>query len=137
MRWRSRPPLPNKFKVRLQVKRVEGVRAEMEPDVERKVIAEVRWKGPKVTLSSLRRTVKKNRTREEEVGDGGVVEWNEEFESVCTLTPNKENAFYPWEVAINVLNVSLKRPSRILLSVIIFALRPSANISSRVMSEKW
>ncbi|XP_042425481.1 uncharacterized protein LOC122012886 isoform X2 [Zingiber officinale] len=107
MRWRSRPPLPNKFKVRLQVKRVEGVRAEKEPDVERKVIAEVRWKGPKVTLSSLRRTVKKNRTREEEVGDGGVVEWNEEFESVCTLTPNKENAFYPWEVAINVLNVAL------------------------------
>ncbi|KAG6484801.1 uncharacterized protein LOC122012886 isoform X1 [Zingiber officinale] len=107
MRWRSRPPLPNKFKVRLQVKRVEGVRAEKEPDVERKVIAEVRWKGPKVTLSSLRRTVKKNRTREEEVGDGGVVEWNEEFESVCTLTPNKENAFYPWEVAINVLNGSI------------------------------
>lgn len=70
-----------------------------------RVMAEVRWKGPKAALSSLRRTVKRNCTREEEVRDG-LVEWNEEFESVCSLTAHRENSFHPWEIAFAVFNVS-------------------------------
>ncbi|WOK99487.1 hypothetical protein Cni_G08199 [Canna indica] len=107
MRWRPWPPLlSKKFRVRLVVKRVEGVGAgeDSAPAAGRKVVAEVRWKGPKVALSSLRRTVKRHRTREEEVGDRDVVEWNEEFEIVCTLTAHREAAFHPWEVAFNVFN---------------------------------
>ncbi|RZR85438.1 hypothetical protein BHM03_00012417 [Ensete ventricosum] len=106
MRWRPWPPLSSKkFQVRLVVRRVEGVstgdEAASVAEV-RKVAVEVRWKGPKVALSSLRRTVKRNRTREEEVGDGGVVEWNEEFETVCTLTSHKDSGFHPWDIAFNL-----------------------------------
>lgn len=108
MRWRPWPPLPSKkFQVKLVVKRVEGVGAGDEAAGSgRKIVAEVRWKGPKLSLSSLRRTAKRNRTREEEVSDGGMVEWNEEFETVCTLTAQKENAFHPREVFFSVFNVS-------------------------------
>ncbi|XP_042467712.1 uncharacterized protein LOC122050908 isoform X1 [Zingiber officinale] len=108
IRWRPWPPLlSKKFQVKLVVKRVEGVGAGDEAaDSGRKIVAEVRWKGPKLALSSLRRTAKRNRTREEEVSDGGMVEWNEEFETVCTLTAQKENAFHPWEVVFSLFNVS-------------------------------
>ncbi|KAK9122952.1 hypothetical protein Sjap_012554 [Stephania japonica] len=43
---------------------------------------------------------------EEEVGSGGVVEWNEEFQSVCNLSGYKDNAFLPWEITFSVLDVS-------------------------------
>ncbi|CAL9090075.1 unnamed protein product [Musa textilis] len=119
MRWRPWPPLSSKkFQVRLVVRRVEGVSAWDEAAAVaevRKVAVEVRWKGPKVALSSLRRTVKRNRTREEEVGDGGVVEWNEEFETVCTLTAHKDSGFHPWEIAFNVFDVS---PNRLFAALI-------------------
>ncbi|RZR78683.1 hypothetical protein BHM03_00004104 [Ensete ventricosum] len=110
MRWRPWPPLlSKKFQVRLVVRRVDGVSAgdEAAEEVRRKVAAEVTWKGPKVALSSLRRTVKRNRTREEEVRDGGVVAWNEEFEMVCTLTAHRRNAFHPWEIVFAVFNLAL------------------------------
>ncbi|WOL19614.1 hypothetical protein Cni_G28416 [Canna indica] len=106
MRWRPWPLLSKKFQVRLVVRRVGGVSAGDEAAALGKVTAEVKWKGPKVALSSLRRTVKRNRTREEELGDGGLVEWNEEFETVCTLTAHKENAFHPWEIVFVVFNGS-------------------------------
>ncbi|CAL9175255.1 uncharacterized protein LOC135612065 [Musa acuminata AAA Group] len=106
MRWRPWPPLlSKKFRVRVVVRRVEGVSGGDEAaGTGRKVAVEVRWKGPKLALSSLRRTARRNRTREEEVGDGGLVEWNEEFETVCTLTPHKESSFQPWEITFIVLN---------------------------------
>ncbi|KAG0500767.1 hypothetical protein HPP92_000839 [Vanilla planifolia] len=70
--------------------------------------AEVRWKGPKMrALSSLRRTVKRNCTMEEEVsGDKGEVEWNEEFGNVVGLTTQKGNVFNRWEIEIAVFNVT-------------------------------
>ncbi|XP_074577659.1 uncharacterized protein LOC141834110 [Curcuma longa] len=108
MRWRA---LSRKFQVKLVVRRVEGVGAEDEASTARKKVSlEVRWKGPKLALSSLRRTAKKNRTREEQVGDGGVVEWNEEFETVCTLAAHRENAFHPWEVFFTVFNGASQGP---------------------------
>lgn len=93
--------MAKKFEVRLTVRRIEGLEERI-----RALVAEVRWKGPKLALGALRRpTVKRNCTREEEV-TGSVVEWNEEFESVCSLTFHKENAFHPWEIEIRVFNVS-------------------------------
>ncbi len=74
---------------------------------------EIKWKGPTLVPSSLRRTaVKRNFTREVEVGveahqDGVAVEWAEEFQTLCTLSAYKDNVFHPWEVAFTVFNVSL------------------------------
>ncbi|XP_052147848.1 uncharacterized protein LOC127766752 [Oryza glaberrima] len=85
MRW-PRPPAARKFRVRLVVRRAEGLQqpcaaaaehaasAEAESPPTR-VAAEVRWKGPKASpLSSLRRTaVRRNRTREAEAEAAAVV----------------------------------------------------------------
>ncbi|KDP36089.1 hypothetical protein JCGZ_08733 [Jatropha curcas] len=113
MRWRPWPLLgPRKYEVRLVVRRMEGwdlVRESGGEDKENKsdkLTVEIRWKGPKFAFSSLRRTVKRNFTKEVEFAgeENGVVEWDEEFQSLCTLSPQKENVFHPWEIAFTVFN---------------------------------
>lgn len=126
MRWRPWPPLVSKkYEVRLVVRRMEGWDVVREAvaaapgtssggdlkDKSEKLTVEIRWKGPKLALSSLRRTaVKRNFTKEVEVcgaegENGGVlVEWDEEFESLCTLSAYKENVFHPWEISFTVFN---------------------------------
>ncbi|KAK9061497.1 hypothetical protein SSX86_018679 [Deinandra increscens subsp. villosa] len=109
IKWRPWPPfLSKKFKVKLVVKKMEGGNCDpvhADPQKENHRAVEVRWKGPKITLSSFRRTVKRNFTREEKVVDSnGVVLWDEEFQSVCTLSGSKDNAFNPWEIGFTVLN---------------------------------
>ncbi|KAJ6756167.1 hypothetical protein OIU79_028555 [Salix purpurea] len=127
MRWRPWPPLVSKkYEVRLIVRRMEGwdrVREAVAAapgtssgddvkDISEKLTVEIRWKGPKLALSSLRRTVvKRDFTKEVEVcgggegEDGGVlVEWDEKFESLCTLTAHRENVFHPWEISFTVFN---------------------------------
>lgn len=116
MRWRPwPPPISRKYEVRLNVKRLEGgdwVHEGTEKD-NGGVAVEIRWKGPKI---SFRWTVKRNCTREEIVkrvdGPNGafLVEWDEEFKSVCTLSGPKENVFHPWEISFNVLHVSCYIP---------------------------
>lgn len=59
---------------------------------------EIRWKEPKIALNTFRRsTVKKNCKREvsvkiQEDGENSVVlvMWNEEFQSVCSLSGYKD-----------------------------------------------
>lgn len=114
------------------VRRAEGLpppaeSAEQEPEgsaSKTRVAAEVRWKGPKTSgLSSLRRAVRRNRTREEELapvaaaceGRAAVtlVAWEEEFESVITLAAasHREAAtFQPWELAFTVFTDVNKGP---------------------------
>lgn len=116
MKWRPWPPLlSKKFEVKLVLARIEGlhlVPAEEEGEEKEtkkkplRLMAEVRWKGPKVALSSLRQTVKRNFTREEDLRSDGVVEWDEEFWNVCNLSGTRESVFHPWEIALTVLNVS-------------------------------
>ncbi|EPS73664.1 hypothetical protein M569_01090 [Genlisea aurea] len=113
MRWRPWPPLASrKFSVRLTVKRLEGfdwVGEGAERD-DGGLAVEIRWKGPKISLGSFRRTVKRNCTREEipkkKAVDGQygavLVEWDEEFHSVCNFTGYKDNAFHPWEINFTV-----------------------------------
>ncbi|XP_062211941.1 uncharacterized protein LOC133912958 [Phragmites australis] len=119
MRW-PRPPARRKFSVRLVVRRAEGL---LQPPVEPaspereaagarlpRVAAEVRWKGPRASaLGSLRRAVvRRNRTREEEAAS-----WEEEFESVVTLTAaslREGAAFQPWELAFCVFSDVNKGP---------------------------
>ncbi|KAL4606694.1 hypothetical protein ACB092_09G122400 [Castanea dentata] len=120
MRWRPWPPLvTKKYEVRLVVRRLEGcdlVRAGAEKggggsEVARLTV-EIKWKGPKLALSSLRRTaVKRNYTRAVEVEvegeqhqENGVVEWDEEFQSLCNLSAYKDNVFHPWEISFSVFN---------------------------------
>lgn len=116
MKWRPWPPLlSKKYEVKLVVRRLEGVpvvalssgndplHADAEKD--HRVAVEIRWKGPKISLGSFRRTVKRNFTREEGLGLGnGVVLWDEEFQDVCSLSGYKENVFHPWEIGFTVLN---------------------------------
>lgn len=105
MKWRPWPPLlSRKCEVRLVLHRLEGyIQVGAGAD---KLAVEIRWKGPKIALiSSLRRSVKRNFTKEAGVLENGVVEWeNEEFQSVCTLSGYKDNVFHPWEITFTVFN---------------------------------
>ncbi|XP_024986689.1 uncharacterized protein LOC112521916 [Cynara cardunculus var. scolymus] len=105
IKWRPWPPLlSKKFQVKLVVKKMEGGSGDPDPDPEKDFLraVEVRWKGPK---STFRRTVKRNFTKEETVVEpNGVVQWDEEFHTICTLSGYKENVFYPWEIGFTVLN---------------------------------
>ncbi|KAI4965664.1 hypothetical protein ZWY2020_051146 [Hordeum vulgare] len=127
MRW-PRPPQARKFRVRLVVRRAEGLPPPPPPSVEpaeqepagQRVAAEVRWKGPRASgLGSLRRAVRRNRTRGEELaasgggGGGGAVAWEEGFESVVTLAAASHReaaAFQPWELAFTVFTDVNKGP---------------------------
>ncbi|KAF9595475.1 hypothetical protein IFM89_000393 [Coptis chinensis] len=106
MRWRPWPPImTKKYEVKLVVKRLQGLGIGLNEEGSRLKV-EVRWKGGKNGFSSLRRTGKRDFTKEEEVNDDcGFVEWNEEFQSFVTLSAYKENAFHPWEISLSVLNV--------------------------------
>ncbi|KAG6401637.1 hypothetical protein SASPL_138501 [Salvia splendens] len=110
MSWRPWPPLiSRKFRVRLSVKSLECGDLAHE-DNNGDLAVEIRWKGHKISLGSFRRSVRRNCTREEMVkrvdGPNGavLVEWDEEFHTVCTLTGHKENVFNPWEISFNVLH---------------------------------
>ncbi|KAG8646946.1 hypothetical protein MANES_09G043400v8 [Manihot esculenta] len=115
MKWRPWPLSgPRKYQVRLVVQKMEGWDLVHEGGEDKgrnseKLTVEIRWKGTKFALSPLRRTVKRNFTKEVEVfgGENGVVGWDEEFQSLCTLSPQKDNVFHPWEIAFTVLNISL------------------------------
>uniref|UniRef100_A0A0E0G9H3 C2 NT-type domain-containing protein n=1 Tax=Oryza nivara TaxID=4536 RepID=A0A0E0G9H3_ORYNI len=111
------PPPARKFRVRLVVRRAEGLTAtaSSSPVAEAKVAVEVRWKGPKASpLGSLRRVMHSNRTRLESAAEAAVA-WEEEFERVETFTATSHRksgaAFHPWDLAFSVfVNDSNKGP---------------------------
>ncbi|KAL2324992.1 hypothetical protein Fmac_024050 [Flemingia macrophylla] len=119
MSWPPWPPLSSKkFEALVIVKRLEGSPS-LEKDSEevRSLVVEIKWKGHTgVALSSLRRSIKRNFTKEG-VCDAGVVEWNQEFRNVCTFTRYKENVFYPWKVMFTLSNVVSKQGSKTRASV--------------------
>lgn len=107
MRWRPWPPLVSKkYEVSLVVKTLtlqgcDLVRA----GADKGLVLQIRWKGPKLTLSSLRRNaVARNFTREAHPDSNDVVFWDEEFHTFCTLSAYKDNAFHPWEIAFSLFN---------------------------------
>ncbi|XP_031091052.1 uncharacterized protein LOC115996044 [Ipomoea triloba] len=114
MRWRPWPPLiSKKFDVKLVVRRLEnlgdgGDWVQEGAGACDGASVEIRWKGPpRIALSSFRKTMKRNCTREErfKIGpDGAVlVEWDEEFQSACNLSAHRDNVFHPWEISFTVL----------------------------------
>ncbi|XP_075512937.1 uncharacterized protein LOC142548476 isoform X2 [Primulina tabacum] len=112
MRWRPWPPLiSRKYEVKLTVQRLEGcdwVHEGEEEEDNGGLAVEIRWKGPKISLGSFRRTVKRNFTRIEAVKqglNGGVlVAWGEEFQNVCSFSGYKDSVFHPWEINFTVLH---------------------------------
>ncbi|KAF3621791.1 putative cytosolic 5'-nucleotidase 3-like [Capsicum annuum] len=79
---------------------------------------EIKWKGSSkgisLNLGSFnRRSVKKNFTKEECLKeDEGIVEWNDEFLSVCNFSGWKYGVFQPWEVVFTVINGTSKGPNQ-------------------------
>ncbi|XP_009121159.2 uncharacterized protein LOC103845990 [Brassica rapa] len=112
MKWRPWPPLvTRKYEVKLSVKRLEGWDLAREPENERLTV-EIRWKGPKATLGSLRRPSVKRDFTKEAAAESDVVSWEEgEFQSVCSLTSYKEDdtLFYPWEIAFSLFTNGMKQ----------------------------
>ncbi|KAG6433858.1 hypothetical protein SASPL_105477 [Salvia splendens] len=119
MKWRPWPPLIcRKFEVRLTVHKLEGcdwVCEGADKDNNGGFAVEIRWKGPKISLGSFRRTVKRNCTREESVkrvagcddpNDAVLLEWDEEYCNVCSFSGYKDNVFHPWEINFAVLQVT-------------------------------
>ncbi|CAM8959569.1 unnamed protein product [Rhodiola kirilowii] len=115
MRWRPWPPMvTRKYDVKVCVRRLEGAdRACGEVGVESecvKLAVEIRWKRHRVGFSSLRRCVNRNLTKEVGLGKNDVVCWDEEFQSVCSLSGYKDNLFHPWVICFNLLNASNQGP---------------------------
>ncbi|CAN6329955.1 unnamed protein product, partial [Urochloa humidicola] len=91
MRW-PRPPPARNFRVRLVVRRAEGLppppaplSPEGSPEAEAKVFVEVSWKGPKMSpLSSLRRAQRppRNQTRKEALPATGAAATPADVEDV-------------------------------------------------------
>ncbi|KAL0316016.1 UNVERIFIED_CONTAM: hypothetical protein Sradi_5479800 [Sesamum radiatum] len=114
MRWRPWPPLiSRKYEVKLSVHRLERGGDSVHEGAQKDngdLAVEIRWKGPKISLGTFRRTVKRNCTRAEVVkrvdGPNGavLVEWDEEFQSVCSLSGYTDNVFHPWEINFTVLH---------------------------------
>jgi len=71
----------------------------------------IKWKGPKGKLGSRFRSIERNCTAMQSVGDNGTVEWNESFDHVCFLTILKGNAFHQWDVGFEVNNVLEHEPN--------------------------
>ncbi|GMH09677.1 hypothetical protein Nepgr_011518 [Nepenthes gracilis] len=127
MRWRPWPPLVvKKYEVRVVVKRLEGFSNLAREGAEKDragggggggLTVEIRWKGPKLALSSLRRNVKRDFTKEV-VEKGGVFEWEEEFQSVCNLSAYKDNnVFHHWEIGFSLLNGCKQGPKNKVASI--------------------
>lgn len=122
MKWRPWSPLSSKkYEAKITVNCLKGFSFLSEKQVGvqdfDRLRVEIKWKGSKgisLNLSSLtRRSVKKNFTKEESLKeDEGIVEWNEEFQSVCNFSTYKEGAFHPWEVAFTVFNGTSKGPDQ-------------------------
>ncbi|KAA8534603.1 hypothetical protein F0562_032138 [Nyssa sinensis] len=114
MKWRPWPPLSSKkSETKIVIRRLEGLCISSQDVAEKlpdfgdflRFSVEIKWKGSKGNaLSSLRRIIKRNFTKEESLKDDGVVEWNEEFRSVCSFSAYKEGVFHPWEVTFTVFN---------------------------------
>ncbi|PNX86895.1 hypothetical protein L195_g042978, partial [Trifolium pratense] len=115
MKWRPwPPPISRKYQVKLLIKTLRGCCIDLSP--ENTFAVEIRWKGPKLALSSLRRNaVVRNFTGESHVrrvdqDENDVVLWDEEFISFVNLSANKDNSFHPWEIAFTVFNGLNQRP---------------------------
>ncbi|XP_076909749.1 uncharacterized protein LOC143567154 [Bidens hawaiensis] len=109
MNWRPWPPLSStKFQVTIVVCCLHGL-----PEASNLGV-EVNWKGSLKSRNRIafKRVVKRDSTSEKSLNDDGVVEWNEEFESVCELVGFRDGCFRRWDVALQVFDGLNQGPKR-------------------------
>ncbi|KAK4431221.1 hypothetical protein Salat_0884200 [Sesamum alatum] len=106
MKWRPWPPLSSKkFEAKITVHQLRGLIPSPQLQDSSRFSVEIKWKGSKgIGLGSLRRRVRRNFTKEELLGEDGVVQWDEEFRCVCSFSAYKEGSFHPWKVSFAVFN---------------------------------
>ncbi|XP_021773461.1 uncharacterized protein LOC110737407 [Chenopodium quinoa] len=122
IKWRPwLPPLQSrKFEVKIVVGSIKGlnlIQEEKDDDENYKFRVEIKWKNPKSNgFKSLKnKGVKKLISREERLGQNGVVQWDEEFTRVCQFCGSKdkiEGVFHPCEVSLVVFYGSEKRTKK-------------------------
>lgn len=108
MKWRPWPPLQSKkFEAKITVHQLSGLLISPHLHDSSRFSVEIKWKGSKgISLGSLRKSVRRNFTKEEFLREDGVVQWDEEFRCVCSFSAYKEGLFHPWEVSFTVFDVS-------------------------------
>lgn len=105
MKWRTSS---KKFVANITVHQLKGLKSSPQLQDPPRFSVEIKWKGSKGNaLTSFRRSVRRNFTKEEIIREkDGVVEWNEEFQSVCDLSIWKDGVFHPWDVSFTVFKGS-------------------------------
>ncbi|KAK9691618.1 hypothetical protein RND81_09G208400 [Saponaria officinalis] len=119
IKWKPWLPLQSKkFEAKIVVRCITGLQKIDDDEKSKKnggfdkLKVEIKWKGSKINgIKSLRKKiVKKNSTRVQELGENGVVSWEEEFKTVCGFFVSKdrvdEGGFLPWEILLVILNDS-------------------------------
>ncbi|GMH10234.1 hypothetical protein Nepgr_012075 [Nepenthes gracilis] len=116
---RPRPsPQSRRFEATIMVHSLKGLQIveddknnSLKLDGYARLMVEIRWKGSKSNgLRALRKREKRNYTKEERLREDGVVQWDEEFRTVCAFSGSKEGIFHPWEVAFIVFNSLNEQP---------------------------
>lgn len=118
MKWRPWPPLSSeKFEVKIVIHQLKGLDFLLGEGIDKSAVLEehknlviqLKWKGSKgnsLSLGPLRRSVRRNFTKEGSLREDGIVEWNEEFWSICNFIFYKQRPFYPWDVTFTIFNGS-------------------------------
>ncbi|KAL4576697.1 hypothetical protein LXL04_012795 [Taraxacum kok-saghyz] len=122
MKWRPWPPLSSKkFETKIIIRHLQGVpeNTATADDGNSQYLSglavEVKWKGSSKSnnpLSFKRRSVRRNVTKKGSLKDDGVVEWNEEFVTVCNFLGLKDGGFHQWEVAFTVFDDLNQEPKK-------------------------
>lgn len=94
--------------------KLHGFSCENERD--KALFIEVKWKGSKkhggpsgVLMAPFygRSRCQKNYTGKGFPGKGEIVEWDDEFESLCSFGLKQSGSFSPWDLTFTLLHVSL------------------------------
>ncbi|KAL8551904.1 hypothetical protein ACS0TY_000811 [Phlomoides rotata] len=106
MKWRPWPPLQSKkFEAKITIHELRGILGSPNLPDYSGFSVEIKWKGSKgISLTSLRKDVRRNFTKEEMLGEDGIVRWGEEFRCFGSFSGYKDGSFHPWEVSFAVFS---------------------------------
>ena len=104
MRRSPRPvPQNRKLSVCIFVDELVGELGTLNGGSEGSIFVDVKWKGPRATISYLRKSQNRGKTSKRILSN--VISWNEIFEHECVLVQNhkagvssKTLSFQPWDV---------------------------------------
>ncbi|CAI9759840.1 unnamed protein product [Fraxinus pennsylvanica] len=113
MKWRPWPSISSKkVEAQITIHQIKGLTISSELQDSARFAVEIKWKGSKGNaLRTLRKSVRRNFTKEKTLREDGVVEWNEKFQNLCNLLAYKEGLLIPWEVSFTVFNGSKHGPN--------------------------